>query len=155
MKIENFKDQKTAEECVEKMRQGIVIQEDEALTSLRTVPDINGVVTEFVYKEYTDNGYVSLERVAEWIRRKNQELPYCHLSVDEAYDELDAGHAVYDGTNILTTAWMRRNTSEPEARWVLYQYEGVGIRSIMCELSKFMEHYAASKDLRRWPDNEE
>ena len=155
MDVENITKQKSADECVEKMRQGITIQDEEALTSLRTVPDINGVVTEFVYKEYTNNGYVSLERVKEWIRRKNHELPYCHLSLDEAYDELDRGHRVYDGLNVLSTVLMRRNTSEPETSWVLAQYNETGRRSLVCELSKFREIYAFSNELRRWPDTEE
>lgn len=155
MNTENLKNMKSAEEAIEKMRQGIVITDQNVLMTLRSFPDINGNMAEFVYKEYTNNSYVDLERVDKWVKDTNRELPYLPLSLEDAYEELKSGNYIYEDERQLKTMLIRKSNKDTETCYVLFRHVNCGGWSICCPLEKFKEVYATSSGVfLRCPDEE-
>lgn len=154
MNIENITKQKSAEECIEKMRQGIIIADQNALMTLRSFPDINGDISEFVYKEYTNNSYVDLERVDKWIKETNRQLPYLPLSLEDAYEELKAGHYIYEDGRQLKTMLVRKSSEDTETCYVMFRIVDISGWSICCPLEDFEKVYSTSGPFLRCPDSE-
>ena len=155
MNTENLKNMKSAEEAIEKMRQGIVITDQNVLMTLRSFPDINGNMSEFVYKEYTNNSYADIERVDKWIKETNRQLPYLPLSLEDAYAELKAGHYIYEDEQQLKTMLIRKSNKDTETCYVMFRHTGFGSWSVCCPLEEFKEVFATSSYVfLRCPDEE-
>lgn len=155
MKTENLKNMESAEEAIEKMRRGIVITDQNVLMTIRSFPDINGDMSEFVYKEYTNNSYVDIERVDKWVKDTNQELQNLPLSLEDAYKELKDGHYIYEDERQLKTMLVRKSSEDPETCYVMYHLPWLKGWSIDCPLAKFKEIYNNSGAVfLRCPDSE-
>lgn len=155
MKTENLKNMRSAEEAIEKMRQGIVIVDQNRLIALRSFPDINGNMYEFVYKEYTDHPYMSIDYIDTWVVNTNKELPYLQLSLEDAYKELKDGHYIYENGNQLKTMLVRKSNKDTETCYVMFRPSGFGSWSICCPLEDFKKEYATSSAVfLRCPDKE-
>lgn len=154
MNTENLKNQNSAEEAIEKMKQGIVITDQNSLMTLRSFPDINGNMTEFVYQEYTHHDSISIERAEKWIKDTNRQLPYLPLSLEDAYEELKGGRYIYDGDRQLKTMLVRKSSGEPEICYVMFRIVDISGWSICCPLEDFEKVYSTSGPFLRCPDSE-
>lgn len=155
MNTENLKNMASAEEAIEKMRQGVVITDQNVLITLRSFPDINGNMSEFVYKEYTNSSYVDLERVDKWVKDTNRELPYLPLSLEDAYEELKAGHYIYEDGRQLKTMLVRKSSEDTETCYVMFRHIDISCWSVCCPLEEFKEVFATSSGIfLRCPDEE-